>query len=983
MTEHNQKLNQTLKSIAEITLNLKSNNTTKLKKAAGLIAKVTFNEDSELLTMFTAVHEMTANYIDKLLKSETDDIGPLNDGIILLRSIARSENSKNNFGFIDKDIENVVENLQVVNSQDETIAQIQNISQTLKEIATITLSIQPDNIAEIGKIADMLSNLYFDDKHESYGLFSAVRDMTCGYIDKLRVNEVDDMEAVKDGIVLLRAIIRSIITGNEFVFGENDLSEVVENLKAIKSESDPIEISDNNKNLSERLLNEVKGIISSSSSISHDDIPALGIFLNIFEEFEANLSDDLFKDALMISKGLRSYIEKLVLGDETDSSLIFDSLEMIQAILKSLSKGEDFSFGIDDMVERLGSESITTISEPEPSPPEAEKVNETIAPEISQPVVDLTDEDIEILGDFILEAKDNLESIEINLIELEESPENTEIINAIFRPFHTIKGVSGFLDLRKINALSHSTENLLDSSRQGNFIIDHDIADLILRAVDVLKQLIDKVEKGLEYGKTADDSEIKINELIRQIENTNASGKADKKESETTSPIGEILVDQGSLNKEDLSKALQTQQESPGKKLGEILLDEQKVESKEIISALRTQKKARRQNAPQVKVDTNKLDNLVDLTGELVIAQSMLRQRNSATTTTDQKLIQNLNQLGQIVSNIQKIAMSMRMVPINATFQKMVRLVRDLSRNCNKDVALEMFGEETEIDRNVVEALYEPMVHMIRNSIDHGLETGEEREASGKSSKGAVTLRAYHKGGNIVIEISDNGKGLNKISILEKAISSGVISGDADLSDSEIFQLIMAPGFSTAEEITDISGRGVGMDVVKKAIIDLNGRIDIQSEEGKGSTFTISLPLTLAIIEGMLVRIGQEKFIIPTMAILESFRPSQDDYYTVEKKGEMLMFRKSLIPVVRLNRICDVEMDNKDIWENIVVVVENKDDQRGIVVDELLGKEEFVIKNLGESLKGIQGVAGGAILGDGRIGLIIDISGLFTVSDSF
>jgi two-component system chemotaxis sensor kinase CheA len=231
-----------------------------------------------------------------------------------------------------------------------------------------------------------------------------------------------------------------------------------------------------------------------------------------------------------------------------------------------------------------------------------------------------------------------------------------------------------------------------------------------------------------------------------------------------------------------------------------------------------------------------------------------------------------------------------------------------------------------------------------------------------------------------VIEISDDGRGLNRLKILEKAISVGLIDQSADLTDSEIFQLIMSPGFSTASTITDISGRGVGMDVVKKAIENLNGHLDIRSTEGKGSTFVITLPLTLAIIEGMLIRVGHERFIVPTMAILESFRPKKEDYFTVEGKGEMLMFRKSLIPLIRLNRICNVEMDNREVWNNIAIVVENNKAQRGILIDELLGKEEFVIKSLGESLKGIKGLAGGAILGDGKVGLILDIAGLFDVA---
>ena len=321
------------------------------------------------------------------------------------------------------------------------------------------------------------------------------------------------------------------------------------------------------------------------------------------------------------------------------------------------------------------------------------------------------------------------------------------------------------------------------------------------------------------------------------------------------------------------------------------------------------------------------------------------------------------------------------MVPIKATFQKMVRLVRDLARTRGKKVALEMFGEDTEIDRNVVDELYEPMVHMIRNSIDHGLESPAERKAAGKSEKGFVQLRAYHKGGNIMIEIQDDGKGLNKNSIIEKAISSGLIDSDAQLTESEIFQLIFQPGFSTAKQITDVSGRGVGMDVVKKGIEKLQGRVDVQSTEKKGTTVIISLPLTLAIIEGMVIRVGRERYIVPTMAILESFKPKKEDYFTVKAKGEMVMARGHLIPLIRLDRLFRIEGDAENPWDGLVVVVENKEEQRGLLLDELLGQEEIVIKSLGEALKRTKGLAGGAILGDGRVGLILDIGGLFELAE--
>ncbi|MBC8391900.1 MAG: chemotaxis protein CheA, partial [Deltaproteobacteria bacterium] len=373
--------------------------------------------------------------------------------------------------------------------------------------------------------------------------------------------------------------------------------------------------------------------------------------------------------------------------------------------------------------------------------------------------------------------------------------------------------------------------------------------------------------------------------------------------------------------------------------------------------------------------------------GELAIAQSMLRQNKLVKTARSRGLDHIINQMNQITSALQKTAMSLRMVPIKNTFQKMLRLVRDLARNANKEVQLLISGEDTEIDRNMVEEIYEPMVHMIRNSIDHGLEPLEERKAVNKPGKGTIILRAYHKGGNIVIEIEDDGRGLNQEKILEKAIAKGLVREGEKLTESEINNLIFHPGFSTAETITDISGRGVGMDVVKSKVIErLRGRVEVQSVQGKGTTIRIRLPLTLAIIDGMIVGVRGERFIIPTLTVQESFKPNKDDYLTVQGKGEMIKVRDSLAPLICLDRLLasnggkDQNSPEKPPWERLVVVVENQERRRCLLIDELMGKEEVVIKSLGETLKKVKGIAGGAIMGDGKVSLILDIAGLFDMT---
>jgi two-component system chemotaxis sensor kinase CheA len=444
--------------------------------------------------------------------------------------------------------------------------------------------------------------------------------------------------------------------------------------------------------------------------------------------------------------------------------------------------------------------------------------------------------------------------------------------------------------------------------------------------------------------------------------------------------VGEILIQKGVVTVGDLEDGLERQKREPERKIGEILVEEKKADSKAVISALRHQKKFGKGYIDlQVKVDTKKIDNLVDLTGELVITQAMLKQNPCILSAGDQKLYNDLNQLNQITSSLQTTAMSMRMVPIRSMFQKMVRLVRDLAKNSGKEVSLKISGEDTEIDRNVVDELYKPMVHMIRNAIDHGIESPAEREKAGKEEGGIIHLRAYQRGGNIIIEIGDDGRGLDKQRIREKAKVHNLITDESKLTDSQIFNLIFHAGLSTAQEVTDVSGRGVGMDVVKKAVEKLSGRVDINSRPGSGSTFSISLPLTLAIIEGMLVRIGDERYIIPAVAILESFRPDKSQYFTVEGKGEMILSRGKLIPLVRLDRMFGVKGDTIHPWDGLVVEVENDGEQRCLLLDELLGKEEVVIKSLG-GMKNIKGIAGGSIMGDGRVGLILDMAGIFEIA---
>jgi two-component system chemotaxis sensor kinase CheA len=382
-----------------------------------------------------------------------------------------------------------------------------------------------------------------------------------------------------------------------------------------------------------------------------------------------------------------------------------------------------------------------------------------------------------------------------------------------------------------------------------------------------------------------------------------------------------------------------------------------------------------------VKVDTYKLDNLVDMIGELVIVQSLIKQNSYIISIDDQKLTRDFSQLSRITSDLQKAAMSMRMVPIRQTFQKMIRLVRDLCRKSGKEVELIMSGEETEIDRNMVEAIYDPLVHMIRNTVDHGIEPKEKRIEKGKPARGSVQLKAYHKGGNIVIEIEDDGQGLDRNRILKKALEKGLVKENDELSDHEIVNLIFESGFSTRDSVTDVSGRGVGMDVVKKTIEDLRGKIEIHSTPDRGCLFILKLPLTLAIIDGIIIKVADQRYILPTIAVQESLRPERTHYTTVAGKGEMIRIRDNLLPLVRLHEIFHLPSEEKDPWEALVVVAESEGKRKCLLVDELMDKQEVVIKSLGESFRKLKGISGGAIMGDGSVGLILDIPGIFDLSE--
>jgi two-component system, chemotaxis family, sensor kinase CheA len=581
--------------------------------------------------------------------------------------------------------------------------------------------------------------------------------------------------------------------------------------------------------------------------------------------------------------------------------------------------------------------------------------------------------DIELIGEFITESKDLLEGAEAALLSLETDPENMESVNTIFRAFHTIKGTSGFLSLSVITEFAHRAESLLGRVRDREIRFGGIYADLALGSADILKELLRGVQDLLAgKGAVLPDN---YDRMIEQLECPVADAANSRQTKSDGSPSSKgAFMAQGGVSREQIEEVAAGQDSSP---LGLSLAKGDSASLKTVGSALRNQRQVSSSGMAMdssLRVRTDRLDRLVDMVGELVIAQSMLSQDHTVHQPIHHDLLRKVTHAGKIVRELQDLAMSMRMVPLKGMFQKMARLVRDLAHKSGKTVEFISEGEETEIDRNMVDALGDPLVHMIRNAIDHGIEPPDVRTSRGKPTGGCIRLSAYHSSGNVVIRLQDDGQGLHRGKILEKAIAKGLIESDKNLTDGEAFQLIFLPGFSTCDQVTEISGRGVGMDVVRKGVEALQGRIELSSETGKGCIFIIRLPLTLAITDGMLVRVGSERYIIPTINIHLSFKPEPSSLWTVSERGEMVMLRGELMPILRLHHLFNIESAITDPASGLLVVIGEGRQRCALLVDELLGQQQVVAKSLGKGLTKIPGLAGGAILGDGRVGLIIDAS---------
>jgi len=590
-------------------------------------------------------------------------------------------------------------------------------------------------------------------------------------------------------------------------------------------------------------------------------------------------------------------------------------------------------------------------AQPRPAAPQPPAATLTVEDLTIEDAIELAvvQSDPELGNLFIAEALDHLGTIEAALLELDERPEDTGLLNDIFRPFHTVKGNASALGIVSVERVAHKVENLLDLARSGKIRVGAPEVDLVLRSVDVLTMMIHDVGHRLAGGpRTSNGTEAVI--LVQQVEDLIAA----QLEALADGPAAASLA----FDPEPLA--------APSRRHDDAPVPSRRRDDVPMLAA----------TATAIKVDTRKLDNLVDVVGELIVVQSLIQQDPALSSLVDGRLARNMAQLRRLTAELQRNSMALRMVPIRQAFQKVARVVRDLSRRAGKPVDLVITGEETELDRKMVEEITDPLMHMARNSVDHGIEMPDVRQASGKAARATVSLSAYYQGSQVVIEVKDDGAGLDTERILESARRKGLIAADVTPAPEDIHRLIFEPGFSTAAQVTEVSGRGVGMDVVRRNIELLRGRVDIRTERGQGSTFLVRLPLTLAVLDGLLVRVGTERCVLPAAAVRESLRPLREHVHFVQGQPRMIQVRESVLPLVSLGSILGMGGAALDPSAATVVVVEEGGSRIGLIVEELLHKQEVVVKSLGDSFSAVRGVAGGAILGDGRIGLILDPHGI-------
>lgn len=599
----------------------------------------------------------------------------------------------------------------------------------------------------------------------------------------------------------------------------------------------------------------------------------------------------------------------------------------------------------------------------------------------------------EIVESFIVETKEILEKLDVDLVEMEKRPDDTELLNSVFRHFHTIKGTSSFLGLDKLTGVTHKGEDILNKLRKGEAILTSDIMDALLKAFDKMKSLLYSIEEFQNEDVEVKNTIKELTSLISTLENGGKVTEAKKNVKKSNKAGKKSETVKTKKNDSESIKQVESEEEITSLEEAEDAEDEQEQELVKTEPNRSDENKLKPEITKKVensiRVDVERLDELLNIVSELVLGRNRLAQVNSEFalenegTKFSRDLFDATKQIDLMTNELQLVVMKTRMIKIGKVFNKFPRLVRDLSREANKQINIVIKGEETELDKTLIEEINDPLVHLVRNSVDHGIETPDKRKELGKNPTGTLTLSAEHEGNNIIITIEDDGKGIDPEVIKNKAVSKGLISAERarELSKQEILNLIFLPGFSTAEVVTNISGRGVGMDVVKTNVTKLRGIINVDSTTGAGTKIIVKLPLTLAIIPGMIVKVRDQSIVIPLNTVLEVLRVHRENIYSINQKPVIKM-RDSVLPLVSVEKILfgSEDQDEDKIWQ-YVVVVGIAEKRYGIEVDGLVGQKEVVIKSLGNYFGKIQGIAGSTIMGDGSVVMIVDINELLHIAE--
>ncbi len=697
--------------------------------------------------------------------------------------------------------------------------------------------------------------------------------------------------------------------------------------------------------------------------------------------------------------------------DEDSLSLIYSCFDFLRALLEKVSEdysdesgrdeAEDIILIIKAEIEKVkggGSKEQEELSEdaffnfddaesevkPEPDQPDPEDAFISQTEEIQE-----EDQDFEnIVGDdmlsqYINDAFDLLETCENNLMKLENEPGNLELAGETFGAIHSLKGNSGFMGLAEIEEVSSEIETILDSVRSGDLEIDETIITILLSNVESIKGKLKALAAGSPEFESEEAEEVKEQEEEISEEDFFAMAEEPVKDEQAQPETNEHTEDD--FEEEIIHEEVK---EEPKVKVQKAPVEEKKAVP--VAKSKPEQKKTAQPTTPRltmqkkdIRVETSKIDKLFDLVGELITIESMVTNNPDLKGLDLPNFAKSANMLNKITRELQEVTMSVRMMPLEGLFNKMKRLVRDVSIKMNKKVEFEISGQETEMDKNVIDEIADPLVHILRNAIDHGVETPADREAAGKNEVGHVSLKAKYEGNEILIIIEDDGAGINRERVLQKAEEKGLLSAPPEtLSDRDVYMLVFEPGFSTAKQVTDISGRGVGMDVVKKNIEKLRGSIDVESNFGQGSKFTLRIPLTLAILDAMLIRIGKSIFALPILSVSESFRTELSSISETMDGLEMVRIREDIIPVVRLHELYKKDPDSNNIDSGVLIIAESRDRKLALFADEIVGQQQAVIKGFSGYIGKVPGITGCMILGDGGIGLIIDMEGLFDMAEN-